>query len=176
MQFSIRHSIEILERTPDVLARLTQGLSDDWTRQNEGGESWSVFDVVGHLVHGEITDWIPRAEIILSDKDNKTFEPFDRFAQFETSKGKSLDDLLMEFKYLRAVNLSKLRDFQITDADLQKTGIHPSFGIVTLEQLLSTWVVHDLNHIVQISRVMAKQYKESCGPWNAFLSVLGQSK
>lgn len=150
------------------------GLSDEWTSTNEGSKTWSAYDVVGHLIHGELTDWIPRAELILSRSGSKIFTPFDRFAQFEVSKGKSLAELLKTFEKLRQRNIRHLRDWNISDQDLEEKGIHPEFGDVTLSQLLATWVVHDLNHIAQISRVMAKQYKEAVGPWTVFLRVLQQ--
>jgi uncharacterized damage-inducible protein DinB len=172
MNFTVEKSLEILERTPHVLITMLQNISDDWTFTNEGGETWSVYDILGHLIHGEKTDWIPRAEIILSESSDKTFIPFDRFAQFENSKGKSLNQLLNEFKLLRERNVEHLRSKKITSKDLEETGIHPAFGEVTLSQLLSTWVVHDLNHIAQISRVMAKQYKTGVGPWTAYLKIL----
>lgn len=172
MEFSIEKSIEILERTPAVLTLLLQQLDPDWTTPNEGPDTWSPYDVIGHLIHGEKTDWMPRAEIILSGKADRTFEPFDRFAQFEASKGKSLAQLLAEFADLRKENLARLRAKNLTPQDFEKTGIHPAFGAVTLAQLLATWVVHDLNHISQICRVMAKQYKEAVGPWVAYLGVL----
>ena len=174
MNFSLDKSIELLERTPTVIAYLTEDLSSEWTDNNEGGDTWSVFDVIGHLIHGDRTDWITRTEIILSDKDNKAFDPFDRFAQFETSEGKTLPQLLEEFKIIRISNIARLRKLQIKEQDLTKTGIHPTFGLVTLSQLLSTWVVHDLDHISQISRIMAKQYKEQTGPWIEFLKILRQ--
>lgn len=172
MNFSLEKSIEILERTPDVVTSMLQNLSPEWTTKNEGGETWSAYDVVGHLIHGELTDWIPRTDVILSGKGEKKFQPFDRFAQFEESRGKSLKDLLEEFKQLRRKNLEHLRSKNITIEDLEKKGIHPAFGEVTLTQLLSTWVVHDLNHIAQISRIMAKQYKETVGPWIEYLRIL----
>ena len=171
MEFSITKSIEILERTPQVLIKLTEGLSPVWTQTNEGSNTWSVYDVIGHLLHGEKTDWIIRTEIILSEGD-KNFTPFDRFAQFEISKGKTLTRLLEEFSTARANNIQKLRSLNISHLDLAKTGIHPTFGTVTLAQLLATWVVHDLDHIAQISRIMAKQYKEQTGPWIEFLKIL----
>lgn len=174
MQFSINKSIEILERTPHVLILLTNKLSADWTMNNEGGETWSVFDVMGHLIHGEKTDWIPRIEIILSTGAQKEFEPFDRFAQFEESKGKSLEQLLSEFLTAREWSLKKLKGFNLTKDDFNKTGIHPKFGAVTLSQLMAAWVVHDLDHISQISRVMAKQYKEPSGPWVEYMKILRQ--
>jgi hypothetical protein len=151
---------------------MLQGISAGWTTPNEGEATWSVYDIVGHLIHGEKTDWIPRAEIILSEKPDKTFEPFDRFAQFETGPAKSLQELLDEFKSLRARSLSTLRSKNIQASDLSATGIHPAFGTVHLSQLLATWVVHDLNHIAQIARVMAFQYKEAVGPWKAYLGIL----
>jgi DinB superfamily len=172
MDFSVDKSIEILKNTPDVLIRLTKGLSAAWVTNNEGGETWSVFDVVGHLVHGEKTDWMIRMEIILSENENKAFKPFDRFAQLETSRGKSLSQLLDEFKLIRDLNLRKLGEFRLTEKDYDKTGLHPVFGEVRLSQLLATWAVHDLDHVSQISRVMAKQYKEQVGPWIEYLKIL----
>lgn len=172
MIFSLSNSIEILERTPEILNTMLRNMSEQWTMNNEGEGTWSVYDIIGHLIHGEKTDWIPRMEIILSDKDDKAFEPFDRFAQFEESKGKSLHQLLDEFKNLREKNIEQLRSKNLTDTDMMRTGIHPAFGEVTLAQLLSTWTVHDLNHIAQICRVMAKQYKEEVGPWTAYLGIL----
>lgn len=172
MHFDLEKSIEILERTPDVLNVLLRGIADDWVLSNEGGETWSAYDVVGHLIHGERTDWIARMEIILSDQPNKTFARFDRFAQFEESKGKPLSQLLDEFSKVRTENIELLRSKKLTRNDLNKVGTHPSFGEVTLEQLLATWVAHDLNHIAQVSRVMAKQYKEAVGPWIEYLRIL----
>ena len=174
MDFSINKSTEILERTPLVLKQLTNNLSADWIVNNEGGETWSVFDVIGHLVHGDKTDWMTRIEIILFKGTEKEFRSFDRFAQFEESKGKTLEQLLIEFEEIRDVNLKKLKGFNLTNSDYIKTGIHPKFGVVTLSQLISTWTVHDLDHISQISRVMAKQYKEQTGPWIEYLKILRQ--
>jgi DinB superfamily len=174
VEFSIDKSIEILERTPHVLSQLTNNLSADWTMNNEGGETWSVFDVIGHLIHGEKTDWINRIEIILSEGANKEFEPFDRFAQLEESKGKPLEQLLKEFLAARELSLSKLKGFKLTENDFNKTGIHPKFGAVTLSQLIAAWTVHDLDHISQISRVMSKQYKEESGPWIEYMKILRQ--
>ena len=173
MEYKVTEAIEVLERTPKVLEQLLGGLSDKWTINNEGPDTWSPYDIVGHLIHGEKTDWITRANIILSDGDKK-FTPYDRFAQFTESKGKSLQQLLTKFKELRQQNISILLSKKLTDADLNKTGIHPEFGSVTLKQLLSTWVAHDLTHISQIVRVMAKQYKAEVGPWTAYLSVLNK--
>lgn len=172
MTFNLNKSIEILECTPNVLATFLNGLSDEWILTNEGEDTWSPYDVIGHLIHGEKTDWLVRVNLILSDNQNKTFAPFDRFAQFEESKGKTISALLKEFQELRGNNLSELKSKNITSDDLNKIGIHPTFGNVTLEQLLSTWVAHDLGHIAQIARVMAKQYKDEVGPWREFLPVL----
>jgi hypothetical protein len=174
VEFSINKSIEILERTPHVLIQLTNNLSADWTMNNEGGETWSVFDVIGHLIHGEKTDWITRIEIILSEGANKEFEPFDRFAQLEESKGKSLEQILNQFLAARELSLKKLKGFKLTENDFNKTGIHPKFGAVTLSQLIAAWTVHDLDHISQISRVMSKQYKEESGPWIEYMKILRQ--
>ncbi len=172
MKFDLEKTIEILERTPKILISMLSGLSRDWIENNEGAETWSPYDVVGHFIQGEKKDWIPRAKIILSEESNKEFVPFDRFAQFEASKGKTLLQLLEEFESLRIANIEKLRALKIREDQLKLEGIHPAFGKVTLEQLLSTWVVHDLNHISQISRVMASQYKKEAGPWNAYLRIL----
>lgn len=174
MNFSIEKSIEILERTPAVLEAMLQNISAECAENNEGGETWSPFDVVGHLVHGEKTDWIARMEIILSGDEDKTFKPFDRFAQFEESEGKTLERLLDEFKSLRQKNVEHLRSKNLAAENLEEKGVHPDFGEVRLSQLLATWVVHDLDHIAQISRVMAKQYKEEVGPWIKYLKVLNQ--
>lgn len=171
MKFDLNRSIEVLERTPLVIEHLLKGISEEWIFNNEGGKTWSPYDIVGHLVHGEKTDWVTRMEIILLDHDKK-FAPFDRFAQFNESKGKSLETLIAEFKTLRKKNIMKLRLKKIESFDLHKKGIHPAFGNVTLQQLLSTWVVHDLNHIAQIARVMAKQYKTEVGPWMEYLPIL----
>jgi hypothetical protein len=173
MKFDLNKSIEILERTPSVIEAMLKGVSEDWIMNNEGGDTWSPYDTVGHLIHGEKTDWVVRMEVILLNK-NKEFMPFDRFAQFNESKGKSLQMLIDEFKTLRKKNMAKLQLKKIEMFDLHKTGIHPAFGKVTLKQLLATWVVHDLNHIAQIARVMAKQYKTEVGPWVEYLSVLNK--
>uniref|UniRef100_UPI0030C7F098 DinB family protein n=1 Tax=Yeosuana marina TaxID=1565536 RepID=UPI0030C7F098 len=147
-------------------------ISDEWTLHNEGGETWSVFDVIGHLIHGEKTDWIPRIEIILSENPNKTFVSFNRFAQFQESNGKTLPQLLDEFKQLRQQNLEFFNQKNISIKELELKGIHPVFGKVTLSELISTWTVHDLNHLAQISRIMAKQYKNEVGPWLEYLRIL----
>ena len=162
MKFSLPDTISILRRTPGTIQSTLQSLPDDWTRQNEGGETWSPFDVVGHLIHGEKTDWIPRTKIVLYE-DDKHFTPYDRFAQFKESVGKTMEDLLEEFETLRAENVKELEGLNLQEADFDKTGIHPEFGAVTIRQLLAAWAVHDLGHIVQINRVLAKQYKEEQG-------------
>jgi hypothetical protein len=170
--FDLERSLELLERTPAVLHAWLAGLSPDWTTGNEGPETWSPYDVVGHLIHGERTDWMTRLDIILSDRVDKTFTPFDRFAQFRESEGKSLGALLHEFAEVRAANLARVRALALTDADLDRTGIHPTFGLVTARQLLATWAAHDLDHVMQIARVMAKQIDGDVGPWVQFLRIL----
>jgi len=170
--YNLAESIEILSRTPVVLESLLQDMPASWAMNNEGKDTFSPFDVIGHLLHGEKADWVPRMEIILSDKIDKTFEPYDRFAQFRESEGKTLNQLLAEFKTCRSHNLKILRSKNLKEKDLLKTGTHPSFGSVTLQQLLSTWTVHDLSHIAQITRVMCKQYKEEVGPWINYLPIL----
>jgi len=170
--FDLVEGIEILERTPAVLRSLLTGLSPAWVRANEGGETWNAFDVVGHLIDGEETDWIPRTLIILGQGPNPRFEPFDRFRHRARNEGRPLADLLDEFERLRAENMTKLRDMRLTPAHLALKGIHPELGPVTLEQLLATWVSHDLDHLFQISRVMAKRYVAAAGPWTAYIKVL----
>lgn len=172
MKFQIEQAIEILSKTPETVKSLLGNMSNEWIESGENKDDWNVFDVVGHLVHGEETDWIPRAEIILSQRENPVFEPFDRFAQFENSKGKTLSESLAEFAELRKKNLEILRQLNITDEDLKLKGIHPELGEVNLEQLLSTWVVHDLTHIRQIVTILAKKYSENVGVWKEYLSIL----
>lgn len=172
MQFNLNRSIEILERTPILIEKYLTGLSEEWIYQNEGDDTWNPFDIVGHLIHGEKTDWITRAKIIVYQEGDKTFSTFDRFAQFNDSKGKSLAQLLEEFKLLRNDNLNELRVMNITENMLELEGIHPELGIVKLRQLISTWVVHDLGHIAQISRVMAHQYRDEVGPWKNYLRII----
>jgi len=172
MQFDLNKSLEILERTPTVLADLLSGLSEDWTLNNEGADTWSPFEVVGHLIHGERTDWIPRMEIILSDTADRQFEPFDQIGHHREIKGRTLQELLDTFKQLRDQNIKRLRSKKLDQHHVGRIGIHPEFGEVSLEQMLSTWVVHDLNHIAQIVRVMASQYREEVGPWKKYLKIL----
>lgn len=172
MLYNEEKSIQVLERTPSVLRVLLTGLHDDWILNNEGPDTFSPFDVVGHLIYGEKTDWIPRTKIILEHGTAKTFEPFDRFAQQRESEGKSLLQLLDEFETLRIDNTDWLRSQNLSAADLDKKGMHPVLGEVTLRNLLATWVVHDLTHLAQVTRVMAKQYKEELGPWPDFFRIL----
>ena len=174
MEFELAKALQILERTPKVLSELLAGLSDEWVMQNEGGESWSPYDIVGHLIHGERTDWIPRTRIILSGSGGKTFESFDRFAQFGESAGKSMDQLLHEFSELRRKNLQELKGLNLDEKALKKDGVHPELGPVKLKELLSAWVVHDLAHLAQISRVMAKQYGEAVGVWKRYMGILNR--
>jgi uncharacterized damage-inducible protein DinB len=169
--FSIDKALEVLTQTPKTLYSFLENLSEDWIISNEGEDTWNSFDIIGHLIHGEKTDWVQRTNIILKEQ-NKHFKPFDRFAQFENSKGKSIHELLEEFSMLRQKNLSYLKSLNLTENDLALTGIHPEFGEVTLRQLLSTWVTHDLGHIAQIARVLAKQYKNEAGPWVAYIPIL----
>jgi hypothetical protein len=172
MQFTIEKSIEILEKTPAVLKTLLSGLSDEWIINNEGPDTFSPYDVIGHLVHGEKTDWTERTKMILKFGASKTFVPWDRFAQYEESKGKTLDQLLKEFEAIRKENMVWFKSLNLAETDLDKKGLHPKLGEVTLRNLLSTWVVHDLTHIAQVTRVMAKQYKEEMGPWPEFFRIL----
>lgn len=170
--FDLRHTMELLRRTPAVLRAWLSGLPNEWTESNEGPDTWSPVDVVGHLVHGEEADWIPRAKHILRGDGHKPFHPFERFAHFEESKGKALEELLEEFATARARSLDELAGFGLTEAQLDMTGTHPEFGTVTLRQLLATWLAHDFTHLAQIARVMAKRYEGDVGPWKKYLSVL----
>ena len=172
MRFDLDRSIALLERTPGVLRTLLSGLPDAWIAGTEGPDTWSPYDVVGHLIHGERTDWMARLGIVLSDGPDKTFVPFDRFAQFHESQGRSLDELLDEFAHVRGANLEHLRALNLTESDLDRTGIHPKFGAVTARQLLATWTVHDLDHLMQISRVMARQLHTEVGPWVEYMRIV----
>lgn len=172
MPFDLEKAMDILERTPSVLRIWLEDLDEQWTGENEGEGSWSAFDILGHLIHGEETDWMVRVQHILDGKENQAFETFDRFAQFEKSKGKSLGDLLDTFEKLRRDNLTLLKELALQPGQMELQGIHPELGKVTLGQLLATWVVHDLGHIAQIARVMAHQYRGNVGPWTEYLSIL----
>jgi DinB superfamily len=172
VDFDLRHCLAILERTPRVLDALLCRLPEPWITSNEGADSWSPFDVVGHLIDGELTDWMTRLRTILEQGPQRRFEPFDRFRHLSRNKGRTVNELLAEFGQLREKNLEELRGLHLTPAQYPLTAEHPAFGRVTLEQLLSTWVAHDLGHIAQITRVMAKQYRGAVGPWEAYLPVL----
>ena len=172
MAFRVESAIEVLEATPRTLEAWLGGLSREWLASNEGPETFSPLDVLGHLIHGEETDWIPRARIILEHGESKPFEPFDRFAFKTKHAGAGVAELLSLFARLRGESLAALRRLDLGPDQLAKRGTHPALGTVTLEQLLSTWVVHDLGHLAQIARVMAKQYREDVGPWREYLPVL----
>lgn len=172
MEFELANGIAVLERTPRVVRAMLSGLPAAWVEATEGPDTWSPYVVVGHLIHGERADWIPRAQIILAQGPDRRFTPFDRLAQFRESQDRSLDELIEEFAALRAQSLATLRDWKLTEAHLTLLGEHPEFGPVSLRQLLATWVAHDLGHLLQINRVMAKQYTDAVGPWRAYLSAL----
>jgi hypothetical protein len=172
MKFEIEHALEILSNTPLALHSLLENLSEEWTASHENKDDWSPFDIVGHYIHAEETDWIPRAEIILRQGENRKFEPFDRFAQFEISKDKTLGELLETFAELRRKNLETLKSWNLSEELLNLKGVHPELGEVNLEQLISTWVVHDLTHIRQLATVLAKKYAENVGVWREYLSIL----
>ena len=172
MELQLPRALEILERTPGVFRALLGGLPEAWTAPDEGPDTFSAFDNVGLLIHGERTDWIPRARIILAQGTDRTFAPYDRFAQKRESAGKTLAELLDDFERLRAGNLATLRGWELTERELGLEGEHPALGTVTLRQLLATWVAHDLGHLAQTSRVLAKQYRDEVGPWRAYLPVL----
>jgi hypothetical protein len=172
MGFDLQQTIALLSRTPSALNALLRDLPQTWTLRNEGGETWSAFDIVGHLIHGERTDWIERARMILQYGETRAFDPFDRLAQERASQGKSLGELLDEFARLRSQNLDVLRAMKLHPGDFERRGRHPALGTVTLAQLLATWAVHDMTHLHQLSRVMAYQYREVVGPWSAYLGVL----
>jgi len=173
MAFDLQEAVQVLRRTPGVVSALLAGLPDAWTRATEGDGTWSPFDVVGHLVHGERTDWIPRVEHLLRHGDTVVFPPFVRDAMVEQNRGRSLGELLDTFASLRASNLSRLDALRLAPADLERTGLHPEFGRVTLRQHLATWTAHDLDHVSQVVRVMAVRYRDVVGPWRAYLSILG---
>ena len=170
-EFNLKDAVALLSRTPATLDALLRGLPEIWVNSNEGEGTWSAFDIIGHLIVGERTDWMTRARIILESGEARTFDLFDRSAQFDESRGKSLGQLLDEFARLRAENLAALEAMNLQPQDLARRGTHPKFGSVTLAQLLATWAVHDLTHLHQLSRVMACQYREAVGPWTAYLGV-----
>ena len=174
--FVLSDAIDILARTPGTLDALLRGLPLPWIAAHEGGKTWSAFDIVGHLIHGERTDWLPRAKIILEHGDTRAFDRFDRLAQFEVSAGRTIESLLDEFAALRRQNLEELRALDLGPDDLDRPGRHPELGPVTLRQLLATWTVHDLDHVMQISRVLGRQYSDEVGPWRAYLRVISGSQ
>ena len=172
MQHNLQHTISLLARTPATLDALLRDLPGEWTMRNEGDNTFNAFDVIGHLIQGERTDWMPRAKRILQFGESRAFDRFDRRAQERESQGKSLPQLLDEFARLRAENLAELRALNVPEQDLNRRGLHPELGTVTLSQLLATWAAHDLTHLHQISRIMAHQYREAVGPWTAYLGVM----
>jgi len=172
VQIDLSQTVALLSRTPATLNTLLRDLPEFWTHSDEGSGTWTAFDIVGHLIHAEHTDWIPRATMILQHGESQTFKPFNRAGQNEKSQSKSLPQLLDEFATVRAENLSELRALNLQPPDLDRRGRHPAFGPVTLGQLLATWAVHDLTHLHQLSRLMAHQYREAVGPWSVYLGVL----
>lgn len=172
MDFDLQNSLEILSRTPGSLRSMLSGISSAWLRGTEGPDSWSSYDIVGHLIHGEKTDWIPRAKMILEHGDTRAFEPFDRFFMKRLPQDVPLEEMLREFESLRKQNLDELQRLITSNDQLEKKGKHPELGDVTMKQLLATWVVHDLGHLSQINRVLAKQYTDAVGPWRGYLPVL----
>jgi len=171
-EFSLPEAIALLPRTPATLDTLLRGLPDIWVHRNEGKDSWSAFDIVGHLIVGERVDWMPRVRILLEHGEARAFDPFDRLAQSRESQGKSLEQLLDEFAGMRRENLAALQALNLQPEDLKRRGKHPALGVVTLAELLATWAAHDLTHLHQLSRVMAYQYRDTVGPWSAYLGVL----
>jgi DinB family protein len=172
MEFSLDQAIPVLRSTPHVLRSWLADLPDPWITTNEGEGTWSPYDIVGHLIHGERTDWIPRIELILKYGQSRAFTPFDRFAQFTESRGKTLNQLLDTFAELRELNLGRLSRADLSSQDLVRGGLHPELGPVALGHLLATWVVHDLNHLAQIARVMSRRYRSAVGPWIEYLPIL----
>lgn len=172
MKFDLIQALEVLRATPRVLNAMLEGVSLPWVMSNYGPDTFSPFDVVGHLIHGDRTDWIPRARIILQHGPDRPFEPFDRYAMFEESMGKTIDELLETFAKVRRINIETVKGWNLTPEQLALAGTHPELGTVTLENLLATWVVHDLNHIHQVAKSLAFQYQDAVGPWKAYLSIL----
>ena len=172
MNHSLDDTIALLARTPATLDALLRELPKAWTMCTEGDNTWSPFEIVGHLVHGERTDWLPRVRMVLQHGEARTFEPFDRLGQQRETQGRSIEQLLDDFARLRSENLAALRALKLGPEDLDRRGRHPAFGAVTLSQLLATWAAHDLTHLHQISRVLAHQYRDAVGPWVAYLGVL----
>jgi hypothetical protein len=175
MQFKLAEATQILRQTPATLNAMVGGMPENWLKCTEGAGTWSAYDVVGHLIHGELSDWIPRARMILEHGESKTFTPFDRVAMFREDQSRPVSALLDQFSFLRAENVAILESLKLTGAELSKRGMHPELGSVTLVQLLSAWVVHDLGHVSQIARVTAKQYCHEVGPWTQYLTILNKS-
>lgn len=172
MVFDLETSIRLLERSPRIFRALLADLPKEWLHSNEGEDTWSPYEIMAHLLFGEITDWIPRMKIILSDEKIKLFDPFDQVAQFEYAREKDLEDVLAEFEQYRAHNITLLKGLRLTQQDLEKTGIHPRLGVVTLQELIATWTVHDLSHLNQVSRLLVKYYGGETGPWHSLFSLL----
>jgi|SRR6185437_3931553 len=172
MNHDLEHTIALLERTPGALDELLRGLPDEWTDRNEGGDSWSPREIVAHLSHAERTDWLPRVRHLLEFGESQPFPPFDRLAQRRQMQGKGISELLVEFAALRAASLDQLRELGLGPSEMERRGMHPALGSVTLGQLLATWATHDLTHLHQIARVMAHQYRDLVGPWSKYLGVL----
>lgn len=172
MQFDLEKTVAVLSRTPATLTAMLKDLPDEWTHANEGPDTWSAYEVIGHLIHGEQTDWIPRLKIILEHGESRTFDPFDRPAQSRSTNGKPIEDLLDQFAMLRQRNLVVLDDVKLTAGDLERVGRHPELGRVTTKELLATWMAHDLSHVAQVARIMARQYATEVGPWHVYLSIL----
>ncbi|MBW1296319.1 DinB family protein [Aquimarina litoralis] len=174
MNFNLNKSIELLDRTPDVYSALLNNLAYNWDKIDEGAGTWNGYNIIGHLIHGEKTDWIPRAEIILGNANDKTFTPYDRFAQEKLYATQTTQELLDEFRMLRTKNIEKLKSWNLSEYDLDKKGTHPDLGEVTLRQLISTWTIHDIAHLNQLSRVIVKHYSEDVGPWKKYTRILNE--
>ena len=172
MEQDLQLTIALLKRTPAMLNALLRDLPQQWSHANEGGETWSAFDIVAHLIHGERTDWIPRAKRILEHSESKPFESLDRLGHVREIEGKTMEQLLDEFARLRTENIEKLRALKLQPNDVERRGMHPALGVVTLSQLLATWTMHDMTHLHQLARVLAHQYREAVGPWSAYLGVM----
>jgi hypothetical protein len=172
MQLKLADATQILQRTPATLTAMVAGVPEPWLKCNEGSGTWSTYDIVGHLIHGELTDWIPRVRIILDRGEAQAFEPFDRFAQFREDQSRPISALLDQFTFMRAENVAILQNLKLTCDDLSRRGTHPELGQVTLGQLISSWVVHDMSHLSQVARVTAKQYCHEVGPWRQYMSIL----
>lgn len=176
MNFHMQEAIEVLERTPLALETFLSGLSDGWLTSNEGDGTWNTSEVIGHLIEGEKNDWIPRLEIILMEGESRSFPEFDRFSHLEDMTERSIQERLDEFKSLRLKCIDQLKNLIQDDGDLERTGVHPAFGVVRARELIAAWAVHDLTHIVQIARVMAERYREDVGPWIEYLGVLNRER